>query len=309
MRVLVVINPSAGMGMSAVFDFVRRVASAGHEVVIRYLVDDRTLTQLFEDVAQFDRAVVSGGDGTASGACYELRDKQVPLLVFPSGTANLLASNLNLPMEASALAKLALSGPSALFDVGELEASAPDERRLYSGFALMAGAGYDAQIMRGAAPMKSTLGAAAYLVAALASPAPSISQLVLELDDRTVVTEGFAVLVTNFGRIQFDLPITPGADPADGLLEIAVASGRSAAGLIPAVAAAVLDRAGEFRDRGPGVSVYSARSVTVTADPPLPVQWDGEVAEAHTPLTVRVLPSAVRLIVPVGSPFLQKERG
>ncbi len=303
-RVLVIINPSAGGGAASVFDFVRKVAAAGHEVVLRYLTDDRSIAESLADARSFDRVVVAGGDGTASGACYELRETDVPLLVFPAGTANLLASNLSLPLEAAELARLLMTGPSATFDVGELEASTEDGGTLRSGFVLMAGAGYDAQIMRGAAPLKATLGAAAYLAAALANATPEVSELTIELDDRTVTARGFAVLITNFARIQFDLPLTPGTDPADGVLEVAVATGRNAAGLIPAVAAAVLDRIGSFPDRGPGVSVYSAKRVSVTAQPPLPVQWDGEVAEAQTPLTTTLIPRAVRLIVPFESPYL-----
>jgi diacylglycerol kinase family enzyme len=43
--------------------------------------------------------------------------------------------------------------------------------------------------------------------------------------------------------------------------------------------------------------------VRVTAEPALRMQYDGEVVEAQTPFTARVLPRAATLLLPPDSPF------
>ena len=175
-------------------------------------------------------------------------------------------------------------------------------RRPRTGFAVVAGAGYDASIMEAAQSMKATVGAAAYLIGALANPTPTISHFEIELDGRLVETDGIAVLVVNFGRLQFDLEVARGADPRDGLLDIAVLRSKNIAELVPTVAAGIFDRSGS-RDAIPGIDVYSARVVSVRAEPALRMQYDGEVVESFTPFTARVLPSAATLLLPPDSPY------
>ena len=92
--------------------------------------------------------------------------------------------------------------------------------------------------------MKSTVGAAAYLLGALSNPTPTISRFEIELDGELIETDGIAVLIVNFGRLQFDIELARGADPRDGLLDIAVVRSKNIAELVPAVAAGVFDRAG-----------------------------------------------------------------
>ena len=70
-----------------------------------------------------------------------------------------------------------------------------------------------------------------------------------------------------------------------------------AVGLIPAILSCMLDRAGEFPSRPDAMEVFRCRECTVVADPPLAVQYDGEVTGTMTPFTVRMLPEAARFVV------------
>jgi diacylglycerol kinase family enzyme len=304
-RVLVVINDRAGGGDAGLYEFVRYVGREGHEVVLRFTSEDLRVARLTADASQFDRVVAAGGDGTVSEVCYATRMSGVPVLAYPAGTANLLASNLGLPIEPPALSAVLLSGAHVGFDLGELERPGKEGSTVCSGFVVIAGAGYDAAIMQSAEPLKPALGAAAYLIAAVTNLAPQAARFTLTLDGETVETDGIAVLLANFGRIQFDLPVTPGTDPRDGKFEVAVVRTRNVVGLLPAVAAAMLDRTGDHPDRSPSIDVYSASEVTVHADPPLRMQSDGDVLDAATPFSARVLPRAATLLVPPGSPFAE----
>lgn len=303
MRTLVVVNTRSGGGDASLYDYLRSLSPASEEVVVRYFSGQQTLEELIGDARSFDVVVAVGGDGTVSAVCYALRDTGIPILPYPAGTGNLLSLNLGVHLEPRVLAETTLSGCRVRFDLGEIErpstADAPSTR---VGFAVMAGAGYDASIVEAAAPWKSSIGAGAYLVGALANPTPTISSFQIELDGESIETDGIAVLLVNFGRMQFDLEFARGADPCDGLLDIAVLRSKNIAGLVPAVAAGIFDRAGD-RHAIPGIDVYSANTVSVIAEPLMRMQYDGEVVDAFTPFTARALPRATTLLLPPDSPY------
>ncbi len=144
---------------------------------MRFASPNVRFEDLVADAAAFDRVVAAGGDGTVSAVCYAMRHTGVPVLVYPAGTANLLALNLGLPLDAPALARITLEGTPVSFDLGELHHTDTSGIIRSSGFAVMAGAGYDAAIMESAAPLKATFGAAAYLMAAVGNIAPTVSCL------------------------------------------------------------------------------------------------------------------------------------
>lgn len=302
-RILVIVNSQAGSVGPGLFDFIRAVGLTGAEVVVRFASEDLRLEDLTADAAEFDRIVAVGGDGTFSSVAYATRDLHVPILAYPAGTANLLSLNLGLPSDAASLAKLALEGTPVRFDLGELILPNPagGENRL--GFAMIAGAGFDAAIMQAAQPLKSTLGAASYLLAAVSNLAPTVSDFELVLDGEHIHTNGIAVLLVNFGRIQFDLSLTRGGNPRDGKLEVVVLRTKSLAGLIPVVFAAMLERIIEGTERDPSVDVYLASEVEVSAYPPMAMQSDGDLLPTLTPCAARVLPAASSLIVGESSPY------
>lgn len=303
MRTLVVVNTLSGGGDASLYDYLRSLAPSSEDVALRYFDGTRTFDELLADASTFDRVVAVGGDGTVSAVCYALRDTGIPVLPYPAGTANLLALNLGVHLEPRVLAETTITGAQVRFDLGEVERPATaDQPATRTGFAVMAGAGYDASIMEAAKSTKSTLGAAAYLLGALTNPTPTLSRFQIELDGKPVETDGIAVLVVNFGRLQFDIELARGADPRDGLLDIAVVRSKNIAELVPTVAAGVFDRAGD-RDAIPGIDMYSASVVTVRAEPALRMQYDGEVVDAHTPFTARVLPGASTFLLPPDSPY------
>jgi YegS/Rv2252/BmrU family lipid kinase len=82
--------------------------------------------------------VVCGGDGTVSEAAAALLGTEVPLAIFPGGTSNVLALELNIPADLARARALLLAGTPRTVRVG-LANGRP--------FLLMAGVGLDARIM------------------------------------------------------------------------------------------------------------------------------------------------------------------
>lgn len=306
MRALVIVNMYAGGGDAGIYDYARALGSRGAEVTLRFATAEMRVERLLEDVGSFDVVVAAGGDGTVSAVCYATRASGVPVLAYPAGTANLLALNLGLPLDAVQLARVTLEGVPVAFDIGELIQGDGAKQRT-SGFMVMAGAGYDAAIIESAQPLKSVFGPAAYLLAAVGNIAPTVSTFDMVLDGVEMTTEGIAVLLVNFGRIQFDLAVAPGWDPRDGQLDVAVVRTKNAAGLLPVVFAAMLDKMGEYPNTTPGIEIHRASRVSISARPALRMQYDGEALESLTPFSARSLHRQATLLVPAGSPFVPED--
>lgn len=292
MKLLVINNINSGYGEGAVYDFIRSFVHDGDEVCLRSTDGSTDVTTMLDDASDFDAVIASGGDGTVAAVSYVLANSGIPILPFPAGTANLLALNLQSPNEPHALAKMVRADLKLDFDLGEVEVDGKS-----FGFVIMAGAGYDAAIMRDAKPHKRVWGPMAYFSAAIANATPQVSEFHMVLDGKPVESEGLGILLVNFAKIQFDLAVTHENLPRDGELGVVVLKGKSAFDLIPALISTVLDRDGMHPDRTDSLEIYTAREMSVIADPPMEVQFDGETTGLTTPFKARVLPGAVRYYV------------
>lgn len=291
-KLLIVNNTSSGFGDGAIYDYMRMMAKDGDELCVRFTDGTTDITKLLVDAHRFDAVVASGGDGTISAVAYALAHTGIPILPFPAGTANLLANNLEAPYEPHALAKMTRAMKTLDFDVGELKSNG--ERH---GFCIMAGAGYDAEIMLSAKPGKKVFGPIAYFGAAVANAMPQKSRMRLVIDGREVESEGLGVLLVNFSRIQFEIPVTHDTDARDGTFDIVILKAENAFGLIPALIAGIKDRDGSEPDRTSSMEIHRGHAVEVFAAPPLHVQFDGETPEMTTPFSARVLNGAARFIL------------
>ena len=110
MRCLIIHNPASGPSSDEIYAFTHALAQGGDEVVMRFIGDGMEPEDAVADVREFDRVVVSGGDGTVSNVLDQMRGCGVPTLVFPSGTACLFFNNIGNAPEAAALAKACRAG-------------------------------------------------------------------------------------------------------------------------------------------------------------------------------------------------------
>lgn len=293
MKLLVINNLASGYGEGAIYDFMRSFAQDGDEVVMRCTDGSSDLRLFLHDAEKFDVVVASGGDGTVATVTYLLADTGIPVLPFPAGTANLLAMNLASPAEPHALAKMTREMRCMDFDIGEIELANGE----HVGFSIMAGAGYDATIMKGAAAGKKLLGPMAYFTSAFTNVTPQYADFTITIDGTEVKSSGVGVLIVNFSKIQFDLSVVHENLPRDGEFDVVILNTKDAFGLLPALFSCILDRSGEFPERSDALQIFRGREIVVDADPELLMQYDGEVTSLTTPFSVRMLPSAARFVV------------
>lgn len=83
MRCLIIHNPASGPSSDEIYAFTHALAQGGDEVVMRFIGDGVEPEDAVADVREFDRVVVSGGDGTVSNVLDQMRGCGVPTLVFP----------------------------------------------------------------------------------------------------------------------------------------------------------------------------------------------------------------------------------
>jgi diacylglycerol kinase family enzyme len=297
MRFLIVHNAKAGFGSDAIFAFERALLKGGDECVMRVIGEDLPSLDALSDAEDFDRVIVSGGDGTETSVLYQLRDRAVRTCIFPSGTANLLFANLGNAPEPSAIARACRAGRTALCDLGEISWTDRQGERRTRGFSLMSGTGYDADIMRAALPNKQAMGEAAYFFAALTNPRPTVLSFRIEVDGKSYERNGIACLVANNAMMQGDIEIVPDSRMDDGLLDVIVLETSDAAQLLRPLAAGILDPSGHSVGR-PFIENFQGRHVKVATSTPVPMQIDGEVISSQiNSYEARVLERANELIV------------
>ncbi len=161
-RLLVIRNPVAGLGRGRLFEKVmRRLADAGCRITLRetWQRGDAELYARAATPLEFDAVVAAGGDGTINEVVNGLAGRDIALAILPLGTANVLATEIGLPVRAKAIARTILRGPARNVRVGLV-----DGRR----FTLMTGVGFDAHVVRRVRPwLKRHLGRNAYVLESL----------------------------------------------------------------------------------------------------------------------------------------------
>lgn len=309
MRALIVHNLASGFGSDSIFEFQRALVRAGDECVMRLLTKDANDmgASLLEDAEEFDLVVVSGGDGTVATLLYLLRGRDVLTCVFPSGTANLFFANLGNAAEPAALARACRIGHSTQTDLGEI-AWRDDEGRSYrQGFSIMAGLGFDAQIMEAAIPAKRAMGQAAYFAAALANPRPAVQTFRITVDGVTYERNGITCLVANNATLQAEIDLVPNCSMTDGLIDVIVAEVEETAQLIRPLFVGFVDHDGRRVTR-PSLDMFRGKEVRVEASMPTQMEIDGDPMPGRvSAFSARVLPKSNRLVVDGLSRYATKQ--
>jgi diacylglycerol kinase family enzyme len=222
-----------------------------------------------------------GGDGTVMAVVTALAGTGVAMAVLPTGTGNLLATNLGVPARTKDALSLVTSGHRRRLDVGVL-----GDRP----FVVMAGIGLDALMLRDAPEtLKRRIGWPAYLWAAARHLCEPPMTLTLRVDEGQPVTRrARMLLIGNVGRLQGGIPVLPGARPDDGLLDIALLMPPRRLSWIP-VAWGLLRQ----QPTPPLMELFRANRLHVTSPHHHLCELDGDLLTAAGTLTATIRPSAL----------------
>ena len=235
-----------------------------------------------------DVVIAVGGDGTVSDVATGIFGSSAVLGIVPAGSTNIAARSLGIPAEpAAALALLAGAHRLRAIDIGRSEDRS---------FVHIAGAGFDAELFRGASPVwKRRLGWFAYLPAAVAALRLPPSEVRITADGVILEARSPLVLIANGGSaVAPQFRIYPGITVDDGWLDVLIFTSST-----PTEIATTLGFAGmQQLDRSPQVMHRRSRSVMIEAVPPLPVELDGD-PRGMTPRLFNVVPLGLRVVAPI----------
>ena len=304
-RAGVIVNPTKFDDLEAVKARVtRQCERLGWDapLIIETTVRDPGTGQAREAVeAGVDVVCPLGGDGTVRAVAEALVGTDTPMGLLPGGTGNLLARNLDLPVDdLDDALEVALTGQNKRIDVGRLtvDASGEHESPDVRIFLVMAGLGFDAAIMADAPEgLKAKVGPAAYVVSGARNLRGSQFKVRVQVDDAEEFSRRTrTVVIGNCGKLLGGLVLMPDAEVDDGLLDTVILSPKGVVGWA-AVAARV---ASKKRKGHPVVDHYTNASIRIRSDRPQEVQIDGDTQGKARAISAEVVPAS--LVVRVGSP-------
>jgi diacylglycerol kinase (ATP) len=232
---------------------------------------------------------VAGGDGTINEVIQGLAGTKARLGIIPRGTANVLARELGLPLDEQEAAAVAARGKSRRIHLG---LAIDETNNVQRHFALMAGIGLDASIVRHVRPrLKKRIGKGAFWISGLSHLASwSPHPFNLEIDGREY-TATFAA-IGKAPRYGGDLAITPGARLDEPEFEVCMIQTSNRFRYLRLLSQAM--RAGMPRDNP---EVKFVKTDRVKAYGEAPVQIDGELI-GSLPMRFEIAPHSLEVIVP-----------
>lgn len=268
-RIGVVVNPVGEPDTAE--ELIDRLKATAEVGVVETTEEDPG-KEMTRDLVADGRTVVvaAGGDGTVRACAEALVGTEVPLVVLPLGTGNLLAANLDLPHSVRGVVDVVFHGVDVEIDVGRANGEV---------FLVMAGFGLDTTIMESTEQgAKDVAGPLAYVMTALAHLGDEPVSAAVTIGDQQPSEMSVATcLAGNMGRVLGALDVFPDAVwddgeldflaiTAEGLTEWAVAAGETLTSV----------------QEGKHVSRWKSSRVVIQFRFPTPYQIDGEArAEAE----------------------------
>jgi diacylglycerol kinase (ATP) len=294
-KAVLIYNPKAGRNVDPavpVEAFCAAARAGGVEVEARATVGPNDAARLAREAAREGATdiVARGGDGTVHEAIQGLVGFGGRLLVWPAGTANVLARQLNLPREAAEAARVFVQGNSRRITLGAATNEATGERRY---FFMVAGVGLDASVVRSVRPrLKRRVGEAAFWYAGLAHLAHWVpKEFTVEIGgERLKATYAAVGKAPWYGG---GLAITPRARLDAEEFEVCVIDTRSRLRYLRLLGHAM--RGGAPEEGTPGLTFRRAARLRCTGD--VAVQADGELI-GELPMTFEVVKEGLAVIVP-----------
>ncbi|MEO6826883.1 MAG: diacylglycerol kinase family protein [Microbacteriaceae bacterium] len=284
-----------GWGPSAWFE--TTVEDPGQEVTARALESDPAVL------------VIVGGDGTIRAVAQAAHDRTLPLAVIPTGTGNLLARNLKLPLnDLTGSVKTVFTGIDKPIDIACAEFTREAGTTDRHVFLVMAGIGLDASMAANTnRRLKKRFGWLAYSDPIARSVfANKQIRMYYRLDgDRIQTMRAHTVIVGNCGTLTANILLLPDAEIDDGLLDVVVLSPKGFGGWMRIGARLAFHR---FLHRTKGgqralqlaptlraLRYAQARTLHADFDTPQKVQLDGDDFGPVSSVTISVKPLAVTI--------------
>ncbi len=289
MRASLIVNPSAGGGRAA-----HALARVQAELALLGIEHHVERTHSLEHARELARAaadagetaVAFGGDGLIGAVADALKHSGGVLGVLPGGRGNDFARVLGIALEPEAACSVLTTGRITELDLGEVDSKT---------FLSIASCGFDSDANRIANETRLIRGNLVYTYGALRALIgwrPARFEVSIEGGEPHVML-GYTVAAANSGAYGGGMLMAPNASVTDGRLDVVMVSHTSKLTFLRRLP--TLFKGAHVRQRE--VQVLRGTEVRISADRPFTMYADGDPI-AELPVTVRVLPAAVKVLVP-----------
>ena len=284
-KVPVILNPSARSEKGK--DAAAEIRAMSDRIELIETGDIVEVKKIARDVAQRGGRILAaaGGDGTINAVISSLAGSETALGIFPTGTMNLFARELDLPRkslrECWQVIEQGITRKVDLFGFND------------GIFVQVAGVGLDARIIEETTwERKKKFGEFGYLMTALSVTGKEAPRVRVFPEGHEPL-EGAFVLIGNGALYGPAFRFFRNAANDDGLLEILVFASHSRLAVMRYLLGFTMGRLEKVK----GVSYVQAPSLRVESDSAIPVEVDGELA-GHTPVEFFALKDKLNVIVP-----------
>lgn len=234
-----------------------------------------------------DLIFIWGGDGTIQRCIDKVAGSGVAIALLPAGTGNLLARNLDIPIDLKSAVDVGLWGSRRMLDTGTLNGEH---------FAVMAGVGVDALMIQDAdRGLKRRVGRAAYLWTGAKNLPGQRVRAVVKVDG-AVVFKGktSCILVGNVRRVLGGAAFFDQASPDDGMLDVGIIVAKGRGQWVRTLSRVAMGSVAESRF----VRILSGEKISVTLDAAMAYELDGGARAKTRKLRYVVRPASITVCVP-----------
>lgn len=286
-RVLLVVNPISGdRDKTEITEQIKdKLLELGGDLHIYNTTGKRDREQLTEVVSNYQptRILVAGGDGTIKLIAEILENDEIPLGIFPVGSANGLAENLNLPVNNKDLIEVALGDNFIKLDTIEIN----NELCLH-----ISDVGLNAALIKKyqEGNIRGKLG---YIIQSIPTLIESEFPFHFKIEKEGLTLHRNAVLlaIANARRYGTGSTINPNGKYDDGLFEVLVFKEFN----IPEILNTFRENVELSRDF---VEIFSASEVKIECTKNIPFQIDGEYRGEIKKVEAAISPIKIKIAVP-----------
>ena len=239
-------------------------------------------------IGKTDLIAVYGGDGCVTSVARALHGSSTPMAIIPGGTANVMAHELDLPMETRAAIEMLLNDKCKIkaIDMGTMNGQP---------FLLRVNLGIMADmVLQADRKFKNHIGRLAYFIAGIktiANAQPIAYNL--EIDGIEVNETAYSLTVTNSGNIGIgNLMLQPGISITDGFLDIILLKSNSLATMLKLTGATLM------QSKTDAIMHWKCKKMVIRLKEKQAFICD-DYKEIADEIRIEVIPASVNIVVPV----------
>lgn len=238
---------------------------------------------------EFDVVAVMSGDGTINEVINGLLPSEIPLVIIPSGVANVFANEVGIPINPLKACEAIYEGSLCEVDLGKINDSY---------FLSLASIGFDSHVLKDTPPsLKRKYGKLSYIYTGLKTvfsykPSP----IYVKFEDESISKKKKCYFIVIGNVSIYGSPyvkMTPKASITDGLLDVCLFKKENPINYFRYFLGAIFRMHTQF----PDVEYFQTKKFYVESEKPLMVEADGDVW-GELPITFSILNKGLKILLP-----------